>query len=101
MVILAMCLLVGVVLGFRFKVFVLIPAIAALSFLMAISGAIAGHTLWQIAISIVLFAALLQVGYLCGVLLRFSPFGRRYSATRSNQLPDGPMEHHPPFRQVR
>jgi hypothetical protein len=101
MVTLAMCLLTGVVLGLRFKVFALIPAVGVLFVFVAVSGAVAGRGIWGIAGSIILLAAVLQVGYLCGVLLRFALFGRRDSSTRRNQLPDGAMEQHPPFRQMR
>jgi hypothetical protein len=59
-------LLVGVLLGLRFKVFVLVP------FLLIIACAIVatGHGLGTITLAILASAVLLQIGYMLGLVVR-------------------------------
>jgi len=61
--------LIGVVLGLRFKVFILVPAIGLALAMVAVNGA--GDGTWQLAGTMVLVATFLQLGYLGGVILQF------------------------------
>jgi hypothetical protein len=66
---LLLALLLGAVLGQRFKVEILIPAIA-----LAITvGALSAHVgaLWQIAVAAFSTGVSLQVGYLVGIGIRY------------------------------
>jgi hypothetical protein len=56
----------GILLGLRFKVFVLVPAI------LIAAGAIvvAGHGLELIVLTVLATAALLQIGYVVGCVVR-------------------------------
>jgi hypothetical protein len=58
--------IVGILLGLRFKVFILIPVI------LVAAGAIivAGHGLKVIVLTVVATAALLQIGYVVGCAAR-------------------------------
>ena len=59
----------GIILGFRFKVFVLVPATLFLAGVIAAGGLAAGQQFRVIAVSVVLTAALLQVGYIVGCVM--------------------------------
>jgi hypothetical protein len=65
-------LAVGLVLGLRFKLLVLIPAM----FLVVMASLVAGGVTWSNAVLTLLTVAALEIGYLCGVAV--SVFGRRY-----------------------
>ncbi len=69
-ILMLICLLLGAVLGQRFKVLVLIPAMAILLPLVAGAGVVWTGQYAQIAIAVTLAAASLQVGYLAGIALR-------------------------------
>lgn len=63
---------IGVLLGLRFKVFVLVPAIAiSLGANFAI-GIAKGSGIWPILFSTFITIAGLQIGYLVGVAIRFA-----------------------------
>jgi hypothetical protein len=66
---LLICLLVGAVLGQRFKVMVLIPA-TAVALTAAAAFAHAG-TLWQNLGAVLLVTSSLQIGYFAGVAIRY------------------------------
>jgi hypothetical protein len=69
MLILAMIsFLVGVVLGLRFKVFILVPAIGLALAIVAVNGVVG---------SMVVVAAFIQLGYLSGIILRAVTCGTR------------------------
>jgi hypothetical protein len=61
--------LIGVVLGLRFKVLILVPAIGLALAMVAVNGAGAGT--WQLVGTMVLVATFLQLGYVGGGILRF------------------------------
>jgi hypothetical protein len=61
--------LIGVVLGLRFKVFILVPAIGLALAMVAVNGA--GDGTWQLVVAMVLVATFLQLGYVGGSILRF------------------------------
>jgi hypothetical protein len=69
MLILSM-LLIGVALGRRFKVFVLVPAVG-FAFIISLTGGIAhGDGAPSILIAAVLASSSLQIAYFCGILTR-------------------------------
>jgi len=71
--------IVGILLGVRFKVFVLLPAILVAAGVIIITG----HGLKVIALTLLSTVVLLQVGYFVGAYLR--------ARTQPDSLPD-PMK---------
>lgn len=65
------CILIGALLGLRFRVLVLVPATAICIFLVLLVGLSSGAGAAWTAIVAVIAAALLQVGYLGGVAMSF------------------------------
>jgi hypothetical protein len=61
---------VGAVLGWSFRVLVLLPALAIGAVGIMIVGVIRGDDTWSIAIAIILCATALQLGYLAGAATR-------------------------------
>jgi hypothetical protein len=64
------CLLVGMLLGQRFKVLVLAPAIALIIALSIVFGVARADALWSVAAMAMVATANLQMGYLAGIALR-------------------------------
>ncbi len=62
-------LLLGSALGMRFKVLVLIPALAVAFAAIAAIGLVDGNSIATIAIATVVAAFCLQVGYLAGAIV--------------------------------
>jgi hypothetical protein len=69
----------GLVLGLRYRVFVLVPVILVGAVAIC---AISPQSLWQACGSVATFAVLLQISYVGGALLRF--------ATRGGMIANGP-----------
>jgi hypothetical protein len=68
---LALCsMLTGLVLGIRFRFVILLPIIAVGAALLTAISAIRGGALSQTVAAIVVFASLLQLGYICTALFR-------------------------------
>jgi hypothetical protein len=68
---LALCsILIGSMLGVRFRFVVLLPVTAVGSAALAAISTAQGGTLSQAALAIVVFASLLQFGYICAALFR-------------------------------
>ena len=63
---LMICTIVGILLGLRFKVFILVPVI------WVVVGAIivGGHGLEMIVLTVVAAAVVLQIGYVLGCVVR-------------------------------
>ncbi len=61
--------LVGIALGLRFKVLVLVPAIALATILVLIIGLTRGDSFGSIVLAIVIIGIALQLGYLIGIVL--------------------------------
>jgi hypothetical protein len=76
--------IVGILLGLRFKVFVLVPAI------LIAAGAIvmAGHGLKLIVLTVLATAAVLQIGYVVGCVARVyaNAYVRHWMASRHHRL---------------
>lgn len=62
-------MLIGMVLGTRFRVVILLPVIVAGSAALAIGAMLTGAGMWDTAKSIVVFATVLQLGYVFTALV--------------------------------
>jgi hypothetical protein len=71
MTLIVLIFLIGAMLGLRFKVLILFPAMALALIAVLAGGMTGGDSLSAILIAAVLAASCLQVGYLCGVLARY------------------------------
>jgi hypothetical protein len=60
---------VGIALGLRFKVLVLVPAIALAAISALIVGIARGYSFWSIVLAIVIVGSAIQLGYLIGIFL--------------------------------
>lgn len=76
-------LLVGSLLGGRFRIFILPPAIVLGGAMIGAVSAWQGQGPAHIVVIIIVFAAALQLGYLCGALL----FRTRAAANRTKASP--------------
>jgi hypothetical protein len=78
--------ILGAILGVRFAVFVLVPA---MTFIFAIAGAnsvLAGISLGPTIIDFTWFAAYLQIGYLGGAAVRVSVYESERGQTERSSL---------------
>ena len=62
-------LLVGSLLGGRFRIFILPPAIVLGGAMLGASSALQGQGTTHTVVTILVFAAVLQLGYFCGAVL--------------------------------
>ena len=60
----------GMMLGFRFRVLVLVPATLFVAGVVAVAGLVGGQQLRVIALTAVVTAALLQIGYIAGCVVQ-------------------------------
>ncbi len=74
-------LLIGAAFGIRFKVLVLVPAVAAICAGILVVGLARGYNTFTIAMTILAVTSGLQIGYLSGTLGVFGRQGAK--ATRS------------------
>jgi len=65
------CILIGALLGLRFRVLVLVPTTAICIFLVSLVGLSSGAGAAWTVIAAVIASALLQIGYLGGVAMSF------------------------------
>jgi len=75
--------LIGVVLGLRFKMLVLVPTIGLVLAMVATTGA----GTWQLVGTMIVVATSLQLGYLGGGILQFSVFAKRAADHRGTSMP--------------
>ncbi|MGY3346727.1 MULTISPECIES: hypothetical protein [unclassified Bradyrhizobium] len=68
MLLIAVSISTGLILGLRYRVFILVPVILVGA--LAI-GALSPQPLWQVCTTIATFAGLLQLSYLGGALLQY------------------------------
>lgn len=87
MLFVAVSLLVGMVLGQRFKVLVLVPAIALTLPLTIAAGLLRADPLGAIVVLAVASIASLQIGYLAGTGLRYLMSAARASRLRGTAFP--------------
>jgi len=76
---------IGAALGLRFRMFVLLPIILLGFVVCTAVGLSGGLSAWSIALTNVVGATCLQLGYLGGGLLKFFIFKGRFDGTRSSQ----------------
>ena len=62
-------LLIGSLLGGRFRIFILPPVIVLGAAILGAGSAWQGHDSTHTVVTILVFTAVLQLGYLCGALL--------------------------------
>ena len=79
-----MSALIGVALGFRFSVFVLIPTIILAGVSTAVIEASRGEP-WSIVLTVVLVVTTLQISYLAGSIMR-AAFERRVPLESNTDL---------------
>jgi len=68
--ILTIGVLAGIILGLRFNVLILVPALTVASLIAAVAGIANGDSFWLIVVAIVLLGTAIQIGYLFGIVLR-------------------------------
>jgi hypothetical protein len=71
------CAIVGLSLGLRFKVLILVPAIGFAAAIIAAGGIAGGDSLWHLALVIAVATISFQVGYLGGTVVRHAFLMRR------------------------
>jgi hypothetical protein len=64
--------LIGALLGTRFKVLILVPAIGLALLANIVSGIVGGDSASTILIAAATAAVCLQIGYLCGVVVQYA-----------------------------
>ncbi len=60
------CVLAGMALGLRFKIYMVVPAIVAATLLTAVISIRHGDQSWSVGFAMILSALAVQIGYLCG-----------------------------------
>jgi hypothetical protein len=85
----SICFLVGAVLGLRFKVLILVPAIGLLVVVASASGIVLGESLWRLALVVVVAATAIQLGYVSGTVaqLFFAWAGSALGSKAHDQQP--------------
>ena len=68
--VLLVCLLAGAVLGQRFKVLVLLPAMVPAGILAILVAALQGPTIWRLVVTAFVAVLSLQLGYIAGIAIR-------------------------------
>jgi hypothetical protein len=76
--------LIGMMLGLRFKVLVLVPAMAGLVPIALAIAPLREHGLVSIIVVFAATAACLQVGYIAGIVISYSAGGVRVSSHRDH-----------------
>jgi hypothetical protein len=90
MILILIGVLVGAVLGVRFTVFVLVPVIFVALAIVAVGGVVRGDDLWQLAISMIVIATSVQVGYILGIVTQFVMGSVRSTHNSTVSLPTLP-----------
>jgi hypothetical protein len=83
-------LLIGVILGLRFKVIVLVPAFGLALALIALSGIVMEEGVWRPVSTTVAVATFLQLGYICGSILRIAFYRTRVADHGRASMPPQP-----------
>jgi len=81
-------MLAGAVLGMRFRVFILFPAMALACAVIAALGLFGNDGVWTAALAMTVAAAALQMGYFAGMITRTILAAARATAPRTaSRLP--------------
>jgi hypothetical protein len=88
----SICFLFGAVLGLRFKLLILVPAIGFSVLVVTANGIVIGESLWRLALAAVVAATAIQLGYVGGTVaqlfFRSASASLRSSAHRRRHVPD-------------
>jgi hypothetical protein len=87
----SICFLVGTVLGLRFKVPILFPAIGFSVLGVIANGIVVGESLWRLPLVAVVAATTIQLGYFAGAVAQLL-FLRAGSAPRSTAHEAEPVQ---------
>jgi hypothetical protein len=60
----------GIALGLRYKVLILVPAVACAMAIAVVMGIVRADHFWSIALAMVALAGAIQFGYLVGIFMR-------------------------------
>ena len=82
-------ILVGMVLGIRCKVFVLVPVICVALAIAVIDGIARGDGLWRLAFALIVIAISVQLGYFLGLVTQSVMGAVRGTNNRPVSLPRG------------
>ena len=63
--------LVGVVLGLRFRMVILVPTVGVAFAMVAFNGVVVGADIWRLVGTMVVVATSVQLGYVAGSILQF------------------------------
>lgn len=66
----AVGVLAGIVLGLRFKVLILVPALAAATLYGVVAGIARDDHFWSIVWTVIVLGIAIQVGYFAGIFIR-------------------------------
>jgi hypothetical protein len=87
MILFLMGVLVGAVLGVRFKVLVLVPAICAALPVVVVAEIARGEGIWGLALATIVVASSLQIGYILGNVVWFVTGAARATNHRTSSMP--------------
>ena len=90
MVLMLIGVIVGAVLGLRFKVLVLAPVICIALVIVAVDGVARGDGLWRLAVSMIGIATAVQVGYILGIVIQLLMDSAPSSHHSTVSLPTSP-----------
>jgi hypothetical protein len=85
-------ILFGALLGLRFKVPVLLPAIALAWPVVAVDGVVLGYGAWELTLAMIVASTSVQLGYIGGGLLRSVVASHRPDVEVEPELPHEPQE---------
>lgn len=88
-------LLIGVVLGQRFKVLVLVPGTGLAFVVTILAGIVRADAIWPIVLAAIEIAWSLQIGYIVGTGIRHLLLVARASRLRTGLLGASMQERHP------
>jgi len=86
-ILIPMGVLVGAVLGLRFKVLVLVPMICAALPVIVVSGITRGEGVWRLALAMIVVAISLQLGYVLGSFVQSIMGAARATNHRRASMP--------------
>lgn len=95
MIALALCsILIGSALGIRFRFVILLPVIAVGSAALAVISTAQGGTFWQAVLAILVFASLLQFGYICAALFKHAAMPAYANERKAARKPEASILTH-------
>ena len=86
-ILILLSVLVGAALGLRFKVFVLVPVICGTLAIVVVDGIARGDSLWRLALTMIVIATVLQLGYVLGNVVQSVMSAARTPNHGRNSIP--------------